>query len=290
MANLAGAEQVRTAAGLVRRGEVYNLDYPLDAFSPSPAPPRQPPMHRIVAKHRDQRDDYLDGFWPQASSQVDGLRHRRHAEHGFYNGVPDSAVSVGSATLGVQRWAERPIVGRGILLDVARHREWCGRPIDHDGGEALPVSLLDQTADAQGVSLHPGDLLLLRTGWAGWYLRASEQDRAGCRDGARRTGMSQSRELLAWFYDNKVALAASDTFALEVLPAVAGSPFGADTDNGMLHQDLIALLGLPIGELWHLDELAADSAEDHQYESLVVVKPLHLVGGVGSPANATAIK
>lgn len=43
---------------------------------------------------------------------------------------------------------------------------------------------------------------------------------------------------------------------MERLPAVDGSPFGADTDYGMMHQDLIALLGLPIGELWQLDKLS----------------------------------
>jgi len=58
----------------------------------------------------------------------------------------------------------------------------------------------------------------------------------------------------------------------------------------MIHQDLIALLGLPIGELWKLDELGADCADDHTYECLLTVKPLNITGGVGSPANATAIK
>ena len=97
-------------------------------------------------------------------------------------------------------------------------------------------------------------------------------------------------EAIDWFADHRVALAASDTYALERLPAVAGSPFGADTDHGMMHQDLIALLGLPIGELWQLDKLSADCAQDHRYECLLTVKPLNLTGGVGSPANATAIK
>lgn len=57
----------------------------------------------------------------------------------------------------------------------------------------------------------------------------------------------------------------------------------------MLHQDLIALLGLPIGEQWKLDGLAEHAANGGGYAYLVVVKPLNLVGGVGSPANAAAI-
>ena len=104
------------------------------------------------------------------------------------------------------------------------------------------------------------------------------------------TGIAQSQEAIDWFADHRVALAASDTFALERFPAVAHSPYGADTNHGMMHQELIALLGLPIGELWKLDDLSLDCAADQRYQCLLTVKPLNLVGGVGSPANATTIK
>ena len=50
----------------------------------------------------------------------------------------------------------------------------------------------------------------------------------------------------------------------------------------------IALLGFVIGELWWLDDLAADCTRTGVYDCLVVAKPLNLTGGVGSPANATA--
>jgi hypothetical protein len=58
----------------------------------------------------------------------------------------------------------------------------------------------------------------------------------------------------------------------------------------MLHRPLIPLLGLPMGELWDLDELAADCLEDRAYEFLLVCKPLNVLGGAGSPPNATAVK
>jgi hypothetical protein len=48
-------------------------------------------------------------------------------------------------------------------------------------------------------------------------------------------------------------------------------------------------MGLCIGELWDLEALAEDAAATGCYESMVVCKPLNLTGGVGSPANATAI-
>jgi kynurenine formamidase len=291
MANYAGPPEVTAAAGLVQRGAVFGLDYPLDAFTPSLATLRSAPRHHIVSRHRDHRDEYLDGFWPQAASHLDGLRHRRHAQHGFYNGTPDDLIVAGNPALGINHWSQHPIAGRGVLIDVGRYRHDIGQPIDHPGGEALDIRLLDDTLAAQGVALHKGDLLLIRTGWAQWFLEdATPARRAHVHADKTCTGIAQSPEAIDWFADHHVALAASDTFALERFPAVAHSPYGADTDRGMMHQELIALLGLPIGELWKLDDLSLDCATDHRYQCLLTVKPLNLVGGVGSPANATAIK
>ncbi|WP_326834199.1 cyclase family protein [Amycolatopsis rhabdoformis] len=289
MANFAQAAQVAAAAGLVRRGTVVNLDYPLDAFDPSVVW-RTPPEQTITSSHADQRDDYVDHLWLQASSHVDGLRHRRHHEAGFYGGVPDSAVAAGTPALGVQRWAEEPIVGRGVLVDLARFREAHGSPIDHAGGEPLPLDLVEQTLAHQGVTLQEGDLLLLRTGWAEWYLSSlDDAGRAAVAKTRRCTGLAQSRELIAWIWDHRLALLASDTFALEAMPPPPDPRFGGPHEPGMVHQDLIGLLGLPIGEQWKLDTLSATAAEVGGYTFLVVVKPLNLVGGVGSPANAVAL-
>jgi hypothetical protein len=61
----------------------------------------------------------------------------------------------------------------------------------------------------------------------------------------------------------------------------------ADT---MLHLSLLPLLGLPIGELFDLDALAADCAADGRYTFLLTSAPLNLAAGVGTPPNALAIK
>jgi kynurenine formamidase len=273
----------------VRRGATFGLDYPLEVFDPSIAR-RTPPRHVIVSSHRDQRDEYLDGFWPQASSQIDGLRHRRHHEHGFYNGIGDDEVTAGSPAIGINRWADRPIVGRGVLIDVAAFRAEHGGPIDHDAGEHLTVDLLDAALARQGTALQPGDCVMVRTGWAEWYLALDHAARTEVCRTRRCTGLAQGQDTLAWLWDNQVGLAAADTFAFEALPARPDSPFGGETDAGMMHQDLIALLGLPLGELWRLHELADDCAGTGTYDSLLVVKPLNLTGGVGSPANAVAIR
>jgi kynurenine formamidase len=156
----------------------------------------------------------------------------------------------------------------------------------------LDVDMLDRALRAQDERVRPGDLVLVHTGWTRWFLDADPVIRAEIRDERRATGFRQSRELPAWLWDHQVALLATDTFAVEVLPVVPGSPFQdtAPEDAGMMHQELIAKLGVPLGELWNLTDLVADSRRTGCWDALVVVKPLHLVGGVGSPPNATAIR
>ncbi|MFI6701560.1 cyclase family protein [Streptomyces sp. NPDC050509] len=291
-ANFAGAAQVRDAASAVDRGAVFSLDHALDAFDPPMARARSAPRHELLAAHAEARDDVLRDFYPQATSQLDGLRHRRASGHGFYNGVPDGDIRAGHPALGIQRWAENPIVGRGVLVDVERQLAAEGTPPDHRAGPALDIGVLDRALDAQGATVRPGDLVLVHTGWARWFLDAGPGPRAEVRDARRATGFRQSLDLPRWLWDHRVALFATDTFAVEVLPVVADSPFhdSAPEDAGMMHQELIAKLGVPLGELWNLTALAEDSRRTGRWDALVVVKPLHLVGGVGSPPNATAIR
>jgi hypothetical protein len=92
---------------------------------------------------------------------------------------------------------------------------------------------------------------------------------------------------------------ASDNYGLECAPPVPGSPFIDELKDvsgilpahvGIMHQYMIPLIGLVVGEQWDLEALAQDCARDGVWECLVTVKPLYLTGGVGSPANATAVK
>jgi hypothetical protein len=50
------------------------------------------------------------------------------------------------------------------------------------------------------------------------------------------------------------------------------------------------MLGLPLGEMWDLERLAADCAEDGRYDGFFVSSPLNLPNGVASPPNATVVK
>lgn len=292
MANFAGPQHVLDAVAAVARGAVFSLDYALDAFDPPMARARKAPQHELLSSHPEARDDVLREFFLQATSQVDGLRHRRASGHGFYNGVADDCIRPGNPALGVQRWAEKPIAGRGIVIDIEGLLAAEGRLLDHRSGPALEVDLLDQALHAQGAQVRSGDLVLVHTGWARWFLDADIEVRAEVRAARKATGFRQSLELPAWLWDHQVALFATDTFAVEVLPVAPDSPYHdtAPEDAGMMHQELIAKLGAPLGELWNLTDLVADSRRTGRWDALVVVKPLHLVGGVGSPPNATALR
>lgn len=291
-ANFAGPEQVRHAARLVQRGVSFSLDYPLTAFDPPMSRSRSAPRHTITCAHEQSRDDLLDGFFLQASSHLDGLRHRRVSGHGFYDGVADHEIITGTAPLGIQAWADDPIVGRGVVLDIEALFAAEGQALQHESGPGLDADCLDRAATRQGCAIARGDLILVHTGWARWFLSADAAEQAKVRDQRRATGFLPSHRLLEWLWDNKIALFSTDTFAVEVLPTPPDSPFTltAPEDRGMMHQELIAKLGIPLGELWNLTALVEDSRATGSWDALLTVKPLTLVGGVGSPCNATALR
>jgi hypothetical protein len=95
-------------------------------------------------------------------------------------------------------------------------------------------------------------------------------------------GLEGSIEMAAWLWDQRIAAVASDCPALE--------PWPWNPNVGVLHVRALCFLGMPFGELWHLEDLAADCAADGVYESFFTSSPLYLRGGVGSPPNAMAIK
>ena len=297
--NFITPECVAAAASLVRRGQVFNLDYPINAFEPYPTGTRPSATHHIFANNPNHRDDYVDSLYLQSTSQVDGLRHIRDPRYGFYGGASDDSIRVGSPELGIQQWAERGIVGRGVLLDVERCLVAHGRPLDVSTNYSISVRDLELTLADEGVQLEPGDILLIRTNWAHHYLEMDAEARHAFLENLASPGLGQTVEIVRWLWDNQVSLIAADNLGVEAFPTHGDSEFMDPAEglpekgvnhNGMIHRPMIALLGMALGEMWALEELAADCARDDIYEFMVACKPLNLVGGVGSPANAMAIK
>jgi kynurenine formamidase len=128
-------------------------------------------------------------------------------------------------------------------------------------------------------------VLLLRTGWTAWYLGADAQTRLAISSPQvlRAAGLAATDDMAAYLWDLHVGAVASDNPSLEAWPPTPET-------GGFLHQRVIGLLGIMIGELWYLEELAADCAADGVYDFLFTSAPLNVLGGVGSPPNAIAVK
>ncbi|WP_382304274.1 cyclase family protein [Herbiconiux sp. UC225_62] len=297
--NFIGAEQTAAAAALVRDGRVFDLDYPINTFVPSIAGTRPPTEHHVFANNPNHRDDWLDAFYLQSTSQIDGLRHMRHPEHGFYGGVADERIAEGTPDLGIQLVAEHGVVTRGVLLDLPRYFAATGRTLDVTTNQRVTVADLRGAAEFHGVELRQGDVILMQTGWAADYLALTPEQQEHRRRNWGSPGIEQSTAMLEFLWDTGIAMLASDNAGVESFPVDPHSEFVDPTEslpergpshNGMLHRPLIALLGLYLGELWRLDALADDCAADGRYEFLLTAKPLAVTGGVGSPPNAMAIK
>jgi hypothetical protein len=267
----------------VRRGVVFSLDLPLHL-------PRPPMITARTAYRRTQiqfpmnrgRDDVMDNFYLQCSSQWDSLKHIRHPEHGFYNWTSDELVDAEvDGRLGIDNFSRHGIVGRGVLLDVARYVAARGEPIDAYTKRGIPRALLEEVAGAQGVRIQAGDVLMFRAGVAERIYGEAAQPESAVRPITGTPGLEVDDDLLAWLWDNQIAAIVSDCLAVEQFPG-----FGERS----LHRDGIALLGMVLGELFDLESLAADCADDRVYECLFSAKPLNLRAGVGSPGNAIAMK
>lgn len=278
--NLITPERVAAAAGLVRTGEIFELGIPLDADGPQPGGTRINPIRLMSENGQEQvlpggfkwADDYV--FMPlQAGSQYDSVSHV-HYDGQLYNGHPGDGVTIkGADKCGIHTQA-RGIAGRGVLLDIARHRgvDWL------DAGEAIGPDELDAVAHSQGVEVGPGDILLFRTGWRAKYL--AEHDPRAFMAGEPGLSLTSAE----WLRERDVAVVGSDNWAVEVLP---GENPGAVFE---LHMVLIRDMGVTLAEMLDFEELAAACAADGRYDFFFAGPPLKFTRGVGSPINPLAIR
>jgi kynurenine formamidase len=286
--NLLTPERVAQAANFIRSGRVFALNLPINIPDP---PLFTRGKYRHVIKHFANYilDDYLDNFYPQASSQWDALSHVKHPQFGAYNGIAEGDITgYGGSKLGIDNLARRGIAARGILVDVARFYEKQGRQLNCATNDVVPLEDLIATLDAQGTKIWPGDLLLVRVGWTKAYRAMDEEQKAELARETKSPGIEGSQRTARWLWEQHVAAVASDSPGLEAIPPPQVSDFMEASD--LLHFHMLSYFGMPIGEMWDLDELADDCANDNRYEFFFTSAPLNIPGGVGSPPNALAIK
>jgi kynurenine formamidase len=199
----------------------------------------------------------------------------------------------------VDVWAARGIVGRAVLCDVGRWREAEGRPIDYAEADPIEPDDVRGALAAGGTQVETGDILLLRTGWLRWYRSLDAAGRTALRTGHRAPGLRPGTATAAMLWDLHIAALAADNPAVEVWPP--GATLAPDKRDAVradpercheafVHFSLLALLGLPLGELFDLDALADAVAADGRSACLLTSAPLRLRHGVASPANALAIR
>jgi sugar/nucleoside kinase (ribokinase family)/kynurenine formamidase len=279
-------DRIAAAAKLVLTGELFSLNAPVTW----PDPPlflRKAVEHTLLTEPDTPGfDERLDVFYPQGSSQWDSLAHVGYAPDRFYNGASAADIRAGTSNT-IDGWARRGIAGRGVLLDIDAVLGGAGTGFDPGSARAISVADLEAARIAAGVSWEAGDILLLHTGWFAWYAGqpASVKEQLAIAEDFDSIGLERSEEMLAYLWDSHVSAVACDNPAVEVWP-----PRWNDGPFGFLHRMLIGQLGLALGELWWLHDLARSCRADGRYTCFLTSAPLNLPGGVGSPANALAVK
>lgn len=271
-------ERVLGAFAGVRHGIRIGLDLGTHVIDP-PLFGRQP-MVRHIVESGPMVDERLDAFYPQGSTQWDGFGHYRIRGLGHFGGrATVSAAHDGRPS--IHHWADAGIVGRGVLLDVAAHRNEPGQALVEG---TITVEELEVVAAAQGVQLEVGDILCVRTGWLRDYLVLDQSERTAIAEGGRlltTLGLAADESMARFLWNARVAAVAADNPAVEKTPG--------SRQVGSLHRRVLAALGTPLGELFDFERLAETCREHKQWTFAFVSAPLALYGGVGSTGNAIGI-
>jgi kynurenine formamidase len=279
-ANLLTPERIAAAGRLIRTGRRFSLALPIGTDQLNPGT-RDAPRHIVNRSLADavagdmvleiESSDDLIILPLQATTQLDAHAHFAHS-HFLYNGFWAGLVTgrSGARRLGIHHQSQG-VVGRGVLLDVGRIAE-----LDPFDGVIGP-ELLEATAAAHGVHVQPGDILLVRTGWLGAWIGDPDVRR-------RRRNAGLSLDTIEWLAAADVAMVAADNRTVETVPGPAGHP------PLPFHTAALRDLGLLVGELFDLDQLAVDCAADGVHEFFFAAMPLPVVNAVGSPLNPVAVK
>jgi kynurenine formamidase len=204
---------------------------------------------------------HADLVGPTDDAAGDGTAHRSFARH-----------------LGLEHMAFTGVQGRGVLVDIAHHLgpDWKG--VDRATLEAIMA--------ADNVVVEPGDMLLLHTGFATEVLKWNKNP-----DPVKIHTMcayldARDESLLEWIADSQISALVADNYAVEGL-------LGKDRDPSRhsflpIHHLCLFKLGVPLGEMWYLHELATWLREHERSRFLLTAPPLRLPGAVGSPLTPVA--
>lgn len=271
--NLVDAMATQRGVASVRSGRVIPLAIDIEGGKRGPVPEMRAPVQHFMTRDGGDyaaglTEKYGFGFTDDVimlpthgTTHIDALSHVLCGGH-MYNGFSANTVtSKGASRCGIDKL--EPIVTRGIFVDLAP-------PPGSEPGQAITLDQLIEAVARAGISPEPGDGLLVRSGWlAEW--------RAGRGDPLCTTGLHH--DCADWIIEQGFALVAADNVAVEVLPSrVPGNAVP-------LHKRLTHENGIYLAELLDLEELAVAGQATFQ----LIIAPLRIKGGVGSPITPVAV-
>jgi kynurenine formamidase len=278
--NLIDDAAVQRGVACVQTGKTFNLAIPLDDDGPQIGiiPNRYNPIHTMIQLNEVTigdpdgtrfSDDKMD-LALQACTHWDALAHSSYGGK-LWNGYPaDSVTEAGAGRCGIGQ--VRSIVSRGVLLDIARLEG-----VDAlSGNVPFTGDMLDAACERQGVTVEPGDVVLLRTGSITLFL-------AGDREGYGMTNAGPSIHSVEWFHDHDVAAVATDNPTFECVDFERSVPLS-------VHALHLVEMGMMQGQNWNLEALAADCAADGRSTFLLSATPEPVTGGTGAPVVPIAVK
>jgi kynurenine formamidase len=275
-------DRVAAAASLVQSGRTVSMAIPINKVAgpdnPSPAYHFMTLMHDLPVSPSGLSFGMC--FLGMAShgdchTHIDALNHVGYRGQ-LYNGKPVSTLTSRGSEWGSVAAYARGIVGRGVLLDAARHRgvDWL------EPGEAVDRSELEAIEVAEGVRLGEGDILVFRTGHHARRLALGAWDNGPPPEGEGKAGLHV--DTIPWMHERRIAAFLPDGDGETIPSAVEGMPYP-------IHPLQLTAMGMCISDSLQLEELAQACEKEGRWEFLVVGVPLRLPGATGSPWNPIAI-
>jgi len=276
--NLITDERRKSALAFVRTGETVSCSR---SISPKHGKENPAPLqHMMIVSGEGAPEqglgiaaDWLGlAFHGYSVTHLDSLSHLFWNQRS-YNNTPAAEVStVAGAAKGSVEVARHGVLSRGVLLDIplSKSRDWL------EPGEFITVEDLERAEQRHGVSVGPGDLLLIRTG------RDARRSVEGPVHPDHEGSPGLHASCLPWLREREVALLGSDAVH-DVLPSRAG-------DFHMpIHTVAIVAMGLWLLDNAYLDDLSRACSRRGSWEFLLCMGPLLLKRTTGSPVNPIAV-
>ncbi len=317
--NLLTAAKVLQGIAEVREGRTFCLSLPLDLPGGNLLNERRhPPVLRPTIRNGQANINYQLGqdnpaltdvmsddavlLHTQYSTQWDGLAHVGQLfdadgdgipEPLYYNGYragqhvagPVGAVAPGELpdpsgahALGIEHMAEACVQGRAVMIDLHAH---FGREHRHVGYDDLR-----RVMAADGVTVEPGDMVCLHTGFAQMLVEMNGRPDPHALEHSCAVLDGRDQRLLDWIASSELSVLIADNYAVEAHPAG-----GCDAPRHSavpLHELCLFKLGIHLAELWHLTPLALWLREHKRFRFLLTAPPLRLRGAIGSPVTPVA--